>query len=403
MENNIIFEESTNYKKIRKRKLYIKKYETNDIDSNVEIFKPIENNIFIEKNEPIEEKNIFIENDDEIDNNKKKDDNGSLEENKIEPTYENIFMNPNDFFEKIEKQVDNNLENINKEVKKENIDSSNNKVSKIPIILFSIVFIAGICLMFYPTICNLINNSKHHYIINGYDNRVENTSNKNIEDMLNKAYEYNKGLEHNSIQDVFSTDKVSNDSLYDSLLKITDDGLMGYITIPKINVKLPIYHTTNEEVLEKGVGHLKGSSLPVGGEGTNSILAAHRGLPSSKLFSDLDKLENGDKFYISILDKKLVYQVDKVSVVKPSELDLLEISPDKDYVTLVTCTPYGVNTHRLIVRGTRIEESEEVITNELEDKELIYLSTDDKILLGVVIGIFVLIIIILIRILVKKK
>ena len=177
---------------------------------------------------------------------------------------------------------------------------------------------------------------------------------------------------------------------------------MGYIDIPKINVKLPIYHGTVNDVLNKGVGHLKGSSLPVGGVGTHSILAAHRGLPSSKLFSDLDKVNIGDKFYISILDKKLVYQVDNVVIVKPSEFDLLEIDKNKDYITLVTCTPYGVNSHRLLVRGIRIEEDEQKVINELENKKLFYLSDDDKLLIGLVLIILVLVIFLFGRMLVKR-
>ena len=233
--------------------------------------------------------------------------------------------------------------------------------------------------------------------------KVENTSNKDIEEMLLKADEYNKKLNHNSIQDVFSTDKDSYDKVYADLLKLTDDGLMGYIEIPKINIKLPIYHSTSEESLAKGVGHLEGSSLPVGGLGTHAVLAAHRGLPTSKLFSDLDKVLIGDKFYISILGETLAYQVDNVAIVVPSQLDLLDINKDKDYITLVTCTPYGINSHRLLVRGVRVEETKEEITNELENKELIYLSNDDKLLIGIIEGIFILLCINIIYTLVKKK
>ena len=275
-------------------------------------------------------------------------------------------------------------------------------VNKKPIIIFSLAFILGISLMFYPMICNLINRSTYHYIINNYDDEVENTSSVDKEKMLEDAVYYNSKLNNSSIKDVFSTDDVSHDSVYETLLNITDDGLMGYIDIPKINVKLPIYHGTVNDVLNKGVGHLKGSSLPVGGVGTHSILAAHRGLPSSKLFSDLDKVNIGDKFYISILDKKLVYQVDNVVIVKPSEFDLLEIDKNKDYITLVTCTPYGVNSHRLLVRGIRIEEDEQKVINELENKKLFYLSDDDKLLIGLVLIILVLVIFLFGRMLVKR-
>ena len=192
----------------------------------------------------------------------------------------------------------------------------NNTVNKKPIIIFVLAFILGISLMFYPMICNLINRSTYHYVISNYNDEVKNTSSSDMGKMFEDAVNYNKKLNNNSIKDVFSTDDVSHDSNYEMLLNITDDGLMGYIDIPKIDIKLPIYHGTVNDALNKGVGHLRGSSLPVGGVGTHSILAAHRGLPSSKLFSDLDKVNIGDKFYISILDKKLVYQVDNVVIVK---------------------------------------------------------------------------------------
>ena len=148
---------------------------------------------------------------------------------------------------------------------------------------------------------------------------------------------------------------------YENLLNINNDGMIGYITIDKIKVELPIYHGTSEEVLSKSVGHLEGSSLPVGGIGTHSVLSAHRGLPSSKLFTDLDKLEIGDIFTINILNQMLTYEIDKITIVKPNEIEGLKIEEGKDYITLLTCTPYGINTHRLLVRGTRIENAKEKI------------------------------------------
>jgi len=150
-----------------------------------------------------------------------------------------------------------------------------------------------------------------------------------------------------------------------NILNLNRDGVMGYISIPKIDIKIPIYHGTSSEVLSKGVGHLEGSSFPVGGESTHAILSAHRGLPSARLFTDLDQLEVGDKFYIYILDQVYTYQVDQVLVIEPSETEALQIQDGKDLVTLVTCTPYGVNTHRLLVRGERVEElAEQVIESE---------------------------------------
>jgi sortase A len=146
---------------------------------------------------------------------------------------------------------------------------------------------------------------------------------------------------------------------YNSILDVNGDGMMGYITIEKIKVQLPIYHGTSDKVLNSAVGHLEGSSLPVGGESTHSVLSAHRGLPSAKLFTNLDKLEEGDIFTIRILDRTITYQVDQVLIVLPHETDSLNIVPGKDFCTLVTCTPYGINTHRMLVRGKRIENIEE--------------------------------------------
>ena len=142
---------------------------------------------------------------------------------------------------------------------------------------------------------------------------------------------------------------------YDEQLNINNDGMIGYLTIDKIKVELPIYHSVSETVLNSSVGHLEGSSLPIGGKGTHSILSAHRGLPSAKLFTELDKLEIGDTFKITILDETLVYKVDKISIVKPNDRKELKIDKDNDYVTLLTCTPYGINTHRLLVRGVRVQ------------------------------------------------
>ena len=313
----------------------------------------------------------------------------------------NVNGNYNGNFQELQNSNGITVNNLN-DNSNDIIDNNDSNRSKLPVILFILVFVTGLGIMFYPTVCNLINHSRHKYVINQYDTEVDQASLDLKKEMLSSAQEYNKIIDGSSIRDVFSTDKVSKDSSYDNLLSITDDGLMGYLSIPKINVKLPIYHGTNDDVLEKGVGHLKGSSLPVGGVGTHSILAAHRGLPSSKLFSDLDKIVVGDKFYISILDEILVYKVDNVAVVLPSELGLLDLDKSKDYVTLVTCTPYGVNTHRILVRGTRIEENISDVKEELDRDELIYLSQDDKVLFGTIFGIL-LVIIILVFISLRKK
>ncbi len=172
-----------------------------------------------------------------------------------------------------------------------------------------------------------------------------------------EATAYNEALLPSILPDSFAVAEASeeDDEEYMSSLNLNGDGMMGYVEIPKIDVKVPVYHTTEKEVLEKAAGHLEGSSLPVGGESTHSVISAHRGLPSAKLFTDLDKLEKGDHFLISVLDDTLCYEVDKISVVEPTETDGLAVEEGQDLVTLLTCTPYGVNSQRLLVRGHRVE------------------------------------------------
>lgn len=228
--------------------------------------------------------------------------------------------------------------------------------NNIPILIFTIVFIVGILITLYPTISNLINTSKYTNVIYKYNEESDNMSKEKIEQLLMQAYKYNNSLSKTSIYDVFLNSKVKTNTDYDNLLNFDNTGIIGYISIPKINIRLPIYHGIKEDVLNKGVGHLEGSSLPIGGIGTHAVLAAHRGLPSSRLFTDLDKLEIGDIFNIYVFDYKLVYQVDKVTVVEPNDLHELELDYENDFVTLLTCTPYGINTHRLLVRGARIED-----------------------------------------------
>ena len=171
--------------------------------------------------------------------------------------------------------------------------------------------------------------------------------------MWKAAEKYNEQIKQESVPDAFSVRDGETDSTYESLLNLNGDGMMGYVEIPVIDVSIPIYHYTTDETLEKGAGHLFGSSLPVGGESTHAILSAHRGLPSAKLFTDLNLVEKGDVFYLHILDKTLAYEVDQIQTVLPEETDSLAITEGKDYVTLVTCTPYAVNTHRILVRGHR--------------------------------------------------
>lgn len=229
-------------------------------------------------------------------------------------------------------------------------------------IIMLLMFFIGLLILFYPTISNLYNEKNKTRIISNYEEILKNIDNSKYEEEKIFADKYNKKL--NKIEEpLINYKSIPN---YNKLLNINNDGMMGYLVIDKIKVELPIYHGTSNKVLASSVGHLKGSSLPIGGESTHSILSAHRGLPSAKLFSDLDKLEIGDTFKIIVLDEVLVYKVDKISVVKPSEINELKITKGKDYVTLLTCTPYGINTHRLLVRGVRVtkEDKKEYITTE---------------------------------------
>ena len=243
--------------------------------------------------------------------------------------------------------------------------------------------------MLYPVISSHINSVNYNDIIDDYALATNNYSeDKNIE-LFEKANNYNQQLDSYSVIDIFSDPNRKVSEEYLNILNIDGKGLMGYIYIPKIDVRIPIYHGTSSEVLEKGVGHLEGSSFPIGGISTHAILSAHRGLPSAKLFTDLDQLQIGDEFYIYILDRTLAYEVDQILVVEPSETEALQLQEGKDYVTLVTCTPYAINTHRLLVRGIQVEYIEEVVQETKVEKKV---SSSDKILyIGLVIAVLLLI------------
>ncbi len=235
----------------------------------------------------------------------------------------------------------------------------------IPFIFFTLLFLIGFGIMLYPVLSNALSQISYNETISSYEQSVSDENSSLYQSMIQEAVHYNEKLTTSSIVDVFSDPEITNSEEYMDILNLNRDGVMGYISIPKIDIKIPIYHGTSSEVLSKGVGHLEGSSFPVGGESTHAILSAHRGLPSARLFTDLDQLEVGDKFYIYILDQVYTYQVDQVLVIEPSETEALQIQDGKDLVTLVTCTPYGVNTHRLLVRGERVEElAEQVIESE---------------------------------------
>lgn len=234
---------------------------------------------------------------------------------------------------------------------------------KIFSILFGILFLAGFGILAYPTVSNQWNTYRQSKLISNYKEVTKNIDTEDFEKEWAKAEHYNDSITVNQPMngDVFNeSGKEDKNSAYWNVLNLSGDGIMGYISIPKINVELAIYHGTSDDVLQTGVGHIEGTKLPIGGEGNHTVLAAHRGLPSARLFTDLDQLVEGDKFYIHILDQVLAYQVDQIlPMVDKDDTEALEqamqIEEGQDYVTLFTCTPYGVNTHRLLVRGTRVE------------------------------------------------
>lgn len=221
--------------------------------------------------------------------------------------------------------------------------------------LISLIFLAAIGLMSYPFAANLFYQSKADSYIEVYKDKEKDMSNEEREEILRKAKIYNEGIlnGNNVIIDPFSGE-VKEKVTYEDILNTAEGGVMGIIEIPQIDVKLPIYHGTSAATLERGIGHVRESSLPIGGKGTHSVLTGHTGLNNAKMFSDIDRLKKGDKFFIKILGKTLAYRVDKISVVLPEDLKGITVEKDKDYCTLLTCTPYGINDHRLLVRGKRV-------------------------------------------------
>lgn len=233
---------------------------------------------------------------------------------------------------------------------------------KIANIAFALVFLAGFCIFAYPAVSDQWNAYRQNQLISSYDTVVAQMEEADYSREWEAARVFNDALTQNNFYvDAFGgADAELEDTEYWKVLNAAGNGVMGYMTIPKINIKLAIYHGTNDDVLQTGIGHLGGTKLPIGGEGTHCVLAAHRGLPSAKLFTDVDQLVIGDKFYIHILDKVLAYQVDQIlPMIDKDDLEMLmssmQVVEGEDYVTLLTCTPYGVNSHRLLVRGTRVE------------------------------------------------
>lgn len=220
-------------------------------------------------------------------------------------------------------------------------------------VVMTILLVVGLCLIAYPTVSDWWNSYHQSLAIEAYVDAVADTDPEKIEAMLEAASEYNEKLVDNANRFTLTDEERKE---YNSLLNLTGNGLMGYVQIPSIGVNLPIYHGVDETHLQVAIGHMEGSSLPVGGEGTHVAVSGHRGLPSARLFSDLDKLKEGDIFTFTVLNQTIAYKVDQVRIVEPKDLSPLTIEAGKDYATLITCTPYGINTHRLLVRGHRVDD-----------------------------------------------
>lgn len=234
--------------------------------------------------------------------------------------------------------------------------SKKSKSNTLLTIILVLVFLVGLSLLLYPTVSDYWNSLHQSRAIASYAEEVEGLDDETCGRLWAEAEAYNATLLNKPDRFQMSDEELEE---YNQLLSVSGSDVIGYIEIDKINCYLPIYHGTSESVLQVGVGHLEGSSLPIGGESTHSVISGHRGLPSARLFTDLDQMEEGDTFSIYVLNEKLTYEVDQILVVEPTEVDALAIMEGEDYCTLVTCTPYGINTHRLLVRGHRTENAEE--------------------------------------------
>ena len=272
------------------------------------------------------------------------------------------------------------------------------KRKHISTIFIILIFLVGLGFISYPTVSNLWNQAHQSRAIATYSKQVEKLDDSENKKMLKAARKYNKSLLKKS--DHWKLSK-KDKKKYESLLDVSGTGIMGYIEVPKIDCSLPIYHGTDEGALQIAIGHLEGSSLPVGGKSTHCVLSGHRGLPSARLFTDLDQLEEGDIFILNILGRKLAYEVDQIRVVLPEEMSDLEIEEGKDLCTLVTCTPYGINTHRLLVRGHRTEYVEKKVAE--EKKEVQTTKTDIRLMIAGGAGVLILLIIIIVIVIKRRR
>lgn len=237
-------------------------------------------------------------------------------------------------------------------------NKENSAMKKLSTVLLIATFVAGLSLLLYPTVSNYWNTLHASRAVATYVDAVQNMGEDKRREMLQKAIDYNKSLTSDNQRLTISSARRRE---YESVLDVDGNGMIGYIEIPNVNITLPVYHGTNDDVLQIAVGHLDWTSLPVGGTSTHCVLSGHRGLPSAKLFTNLDQVKEGDTFVIRVLDEVLTYEVDQIRIVEPAAVDDLMIENGKDYCTLVTCTPYGVNSHRLLVRGHRVENESESI------------------------------------------
>lgn len=235
--------------------------------------------------------------------------------------------------------------------------------SHVPEILLTCLLLVGVGIVLYPTVSDWWNDMHQSQAIATYQKAVEDNSAEKNKKMWDAAVAYNEALPHDDSRFEMTA---AQRKVYDQTLDVTGTGIMGYVEIPKISVKLPIYHGTDSSILQVAIGHIPGSSLPVGGKGTHCVISGHRGLPSARLFTDIDQLQKGDLFKLNVLGKTLTYQVDQIKTVLPDQLDDLAIDDGMDYCTLVTCTPYGVNTHRLLVRGHRVPNQDSTASGDAE-------------------------------------
>ena len=274
------------------------------------------------------------------------------------------------------------------------------RLGNIAVIILALI---GVTLLVYPYVSFRMSESNQTYVVQQYDDSLAKMTAQQMEEEWERARAYNDSLSTSVLYDPFASSQDAMDAEYLSLLDVAGNGVMCHISIPKINVDLPVFHGVSLSTLEKGAGHLEGSSLPVGGAGTHAVMTAHTGLNSAKLFTDLVELEIGDGFYIHTLDQILAYRVDNILTVEPEDVGTLSTVAGKDYVTLVTCTPYGVNSHRLLVRGVRVDYSPEEIQQAIADTDTVISKETVMLLAGAALLILLIITILLVTRMKKRR